>query len=207
MTAYTNIITGPRRPGEPDGPDEFHLVILDNGRSEILGRALPRRPPLHPLRCLHERLPGVPHIGGGHAYGSVYPGPMGTSSSAVGRPAQPARTAARHQPVRRLFRGLPRCKSTCRRCSYPCAAISCATRITGFGDRLMFRLAAWVLKRPWAYKLATRLAGWFSLPLTDGGWMPLIPPALQRLDRLPRHAPAGREAVPGAVGGPRNDEG
>ena len=37
LSSYTNIITGPRREGEADGPDELHLVILDNGRSDLLG--------------------------------------------------------------------------------------------------------------------------------------------------------------------------
>ena len=37
LTSYTNLVTGPRRDGDPDGPDELHVVILDNGRTRVLG--------------------------------------------------------------------------------------------------------------------------------------------------------------------------
>ena len=51
--------TGPRRPGDPDGPEEYHVVILDNGRSAMLGTPFQRGAALHPLRRLHEPLPGL----------------------------------------------------------------------------------------------------------------------------------------------------
>src|SRR5438034_11839596 len=49
LSVYTTLITGPRRAGELDGPEEFHLVILDNGRTKIL--ATPFRESLHCIRC------------------------------------------------------------------------------------------------------------------------------------------------------------
>ena len=59
LTVYTNVLTGPRRPGEPDGPEELHVVLVDNGRSSVLGERAGRDPLLHPLRRLSVRLPGL----------------------------------------------------------------------------------------------------------------------------------------------------
>ena len=77
ITTYVNMITSPRRPGEKDGPKEVHLVILDNGRSHIL--ADPEfRQTLLCIRCgtCLNHCPVYVRIGG-HAYGHVYPGPIG----------------------------------------------------------------------------------------------------------------------------------
>ena len=78
LTTYTNFITGPRRAGELDGPGEMHVVILDNGRSAMLADPVMREA-LYCLRCgaclnvcpIYRRV-------GGHAYGSTYPGPIGS---------------------------------------------------------------------------------------------------------------------------------
>src|SRR5205807_5116534 len=77
LSVYTTVITGPRRPGELDGPEEFHLVILDNGRSKIL--ASPLRESLQCIRCgaCINACPVYRRIGG-HAYGGVYSGPIGS---------------------------------------------------------------------------------------------------------------------------------
>ena len=77
MATYVSYISGPRRPGESDGPDEFHLVILDNGRSRIL--ADPQfKEILYCIRCA-ACLNVCPVYGkiGGHAYGFAYSGPVG----------------------------------------------------------------------------------------------------------------------------------
>ena len=60
LSTYTNILTGPRRVDEGDGPDELHIVILDNGRAEVLGSEFHEAPRLHPLRRLPQRVPRVP---------------------------------------------------------------------------------------------------------------------------------------------------
>ena len=77
ITTYVNMITSPRRPGQKDGPKEVHLIILDNGRSHIL--ADPEfRQTLQCIRCgtCLNHCPVYTRIGG-HAYGFVYPGPIG----------------------------------------------------------------------------------------------------------------------------------
>ncbi len=76
ITSYTSFFTGPRRAGDIDGPEEMHIVLLDNGRSEIL--AGPFSDILKCIRC-GACLNHCPVFGavGGHAYGGVYPGPMG----------------------------------------------------------------------------------------------------------------------------------
>ena len=76
MSVYTTFSTGPKRDEDPDGPDEYHVVLLDNGRSAMLGTEYQDM-----LRCIRcgacmNHCP-VYHAVGGHAYGSVYPGPMG----------------------------------------------------------------------------------------------------------------------------------
>jgi len=76
ITSYTTLTTGPRRPGDRDGPQEFHVVLVDNGRSSMLSG--PFREMLRCIRCgaCMNHCPVYMAVGG-HAYGSVYPGPMG----------------------------------------------------------------------------------------------------------------------------------
>ncbi len=77
ITTYFNVISGPRRAGELDGPDEVHLVLLDNGRSQAY-RDEELRKTLQCIRCgaCMNHCPVYTRIGG-HAYGEVYPGPIG----------------------------------------------------------------------------------------------------------------------------------
>ena len=76
MSVYTTFSTGPRRAADVDGPENYHVIILDNGRSAMLGGEFEDM-----LRCIRcgacmNHCP-VYHAVGGHAYGWVYPGPMG----------------------------------------------------------------------------------------------------------------------------------
>lgn len=79
ITAYNSIITGPRQPGETDGPEELYLVLLDNGRSNTLAQTEQRRA-LGCIRCgaCLNACPVYTTVGG-HAYGSVYSGPIGSA--------------------------------------------------------------------------------------------------------------------------------
>ncbi|MFP7170664.1 LutB/LldF family L-lactate oxidation iron-sulfur protein [Terribacillus sp. 7520-G] len=76
LTSYITALTGPRTAGEADGPSEFHLVIVDNGRSGILGTEF--QSVLQCIRCAAciNVCPVYRHIGG-HSYNSIYPGPIG----------------------------------------------------------------------------------------------------------------------------------
>ncbi len=77
MSVYTSVFTGPRRPGEADGAEQFHLILLDNGRSRMMADPVLRQA----LRCLRcgACLNVCPVYGavGGHAYKTTYPGPIG----------------------------------------------------------------------------------------------------------------------------------
>jgi L-lactate dehydrogenase complex protein LldF len=92
ITTYLNIVTGPRRAGEADGPEELHVVVLDNGRSRQLGD--PKfQSILHCIRCgaCLNVCPVYRQIGG-HAYGSVYPGPIGAVLTPLLEPEQESKT-------------------------------------------------------------------------------------------------------------------
>ena len=77
ITSYVSMVSGPRRQEDEDGPEEFHLIIVDNGRSRML--ADPElREALYCIRCgACLNICPVYQKVGGHAYGWVYPGPIG----------------------------------------------------------------------------------------------------------------------------------
>ena len=77
ISSYVTAVTGPRRPDDEDGPEEFHLVIVDNGRSKLLADP-DLREALYCLRCgaCLNACPVYRKVGG-HSYGWVYPGPIG----------------------------------------------------------------------------------------------------------------------------------
>ena len=106
MSVYTTFSTGPRRGDDPDGPAEYHVVILDNGRSTMLGGEFQDM-----LRCIRcgACMNHCPIFGaiGGHAYGWVYPGPMG----AVLTPALIGVDLAGSLPNASTFCG--RCEEVC----------------------------------------------------------------------------------------------
>ena len=76
ITVYTNFVTGPRGENELDGAEEFHLILLDNGRSKLLGTEFEEA--LYCIRCgACLNVCPVYRQTGGHAYGSTYSGPIG----------------------------------------------------------------------------------------------------------------------------------
>jgi L-lactate dehydrogenase complex protein LldF len=76
LTVYNEFITGPRGAGQPDGPDEMHVIFVDNGRTDVL--ASDCREILRCIRCgACLNVCPVYRQAGGHAYRSVYPGPVG----------------------------------------------------------------------------------------------------------------------------------
>jgi len=89
LSVYTNIISGPRRDDELDGPDEVHVIVLDNGRDAIVGTEFDDA--LLCIRCgaCLNVCPVYRNIGG-HAYGKVYSGPIGAVLMPLLRPDDPA---------------------------------------------------------------------------------------------------------------------
>jgi len=182
MTVYTSIFGGPRQPGEKDGPEEFHLVLLDNGRSEILADPEYRET----LRCIRcgaclNACPVYRKIGG-HAYGSVYPGPIGALITPL------------FQGLGK-FKDLPQASSLCGACYEACPVkiniprhlINLRRDITnrrlnGRFERLVYRLWAWSMKNHLTYRLLctaqkfdlrrrAHKTGWIrSLPMFVAGW-------------------------------------
>ena len=106
FTSYTTLSTGPKRAEDLDGPEEYHVILLDNGRSKMLGTEFQEM-----LRCIRcgacmNHCP-VYHSVGGHSYGWVYPGPMG----AVLTPSLIGVEESGHLPNASTFCG--RCESVC----------------------------------------------------------------------------------------------
>jgi ferredoxin len=179
MSVYTTFSTGPRRAADLDGPENYHVVILDNGRSSMLGTAFQDM-----LRCIRcgacmNHCP-VYHAVGGHAYGWVYPGPMG----AVLTPTLLGVDKAGHLPNASTFCG--RCESVCP-VRIPLPKMMRHWREAEFERHLSpatmrsgIKFWAFFAKRPALYRFATSLMmnvmGWLgrdkgcfsSVPLASG---------------------------------------
>jgi len=175
-TVYTTFSSGGRRAGDPDGPEEYHVVLLDNGRTGMLGSEFEEM-----LRCIRcgacmNHCPVYQAVGG-HAYGWVYPGPMG----AVLTPSLIGVEQGRHLPNASTFCG--RCEAVCPM-RIPLPAMMRAYRAKEFEKGLTpgaarYGLGAWrwVASRPGVYGMVSRLAN-FGLKLMAWGgarirWMPL----------------------------------
>jgi len=173
LTVYTTLINGPRRGDDADGPAELHIVLLDNGRSEIL-----TGPFAEVLRCIRcgaclNACPVFRNISG-HAYGSVYPGPIGSLLTPL--------LAGLQQHAE-----LPRASSLCGACQLVCPVkidipqllIRLRARTTGdqplskrVGMRLWRGLVGSAALFEWAQRMLRRLLR----PERDGwirdGWGP-----------------------------------
>ncbi len=158
FSSYTTMSTGPRRPGDLDGPEQYHVVLLDNGRSALLGTEFQDM-----LRCLKcaaclNHCPVYVAVGG-HAYGWVYPGPMG----AVLTPALIGLHEAGDLPNASTFCG--RCESVCP-VKIPLPKMLRHWRERQFAEKLTPRtartgLSAWsfVVRRPGLYHFVTGVVG------------------------------------------------
>jgi L-lactate dehydrogenase complex protein LldF len=179
FSTYTTISTGPRQPGDLDGPEQYHVVLLDNGRSALIGSEFQDM-----LRCIRcsaclNHCPVYTAIGG-HAYGWVYPGPMG----AVLTPSLIGVEEAGHLPNASTFCG--RCESVCP-VKIPLPKMMRHWREREYAKKLsppVYRTSlsawAWVARRPAVYhalaELASRILGWAgagrgrfrALPLAAG---------------------------------------
>jgi L-lactate dehydrogenase complex protein LldF len=196
LTAYTSFITGPRRSSEEGGPEEFHLVLLDNGRSRMLRDPVGRET----LKCIRcgcclNVCPVYRHVGG-YAYGWFISGPIG----AIFTPQILGVEAARELPFASSLCGA--CADVCPvKIPIPQILLHLRRRVVE-GDefeppvaprtlRFAARLGRWALATPWLYRLGTRLLPLFQLPLRRGDWLPALPPPLDRWTRV-RPFPAFR---------------
>ena len=108
MTCYNTMYGGPRQPGEIDGPEEFHVVLLDNHRTRLLADP-EQRDALHCIRCgaCLNVCPIFKNVGG-HTYGTTYQGPIGSRDhAALARLAGLEASQRRVVALRRLHRGVP----------------------------------------------------------------------------------------------------
>jgi L-lactate dehydrogenase complex protein LldF len=192
MSAYTTFSTGPRRAEDVDGPDEFHVVLLDNGRSKLLGTEFEEM-----LRCIRcgaclNHCP-IYHNVGGHAYGWVYAGPIGAITT-------PALIGIENAAP------LPEASSLCGRCEQVCPVripipkMLRAWREEAFERRLHGNRARWALKvwaalatRPALYRIATGI-GMRALALLGGkrGRFVSLPLAEAWTEHRDLPAPQGR---------------
>ena len=146
FSTYTTFSTGPRRDGDLDGPENYHVVLLDNGRSAMLGGEF--RDMLRCIRC-GACMNNCPVYGsiGGHAYGWVYVGPMG----AVLTPSLIGLENAHDLPNASSFCG--RCEEVCPM-RIPLPKLMRLLREQAFGEKLAPARERWAM-RMWA-ALATR---------------------------------------------------
>jgi L-lactate dehydrogenase complex protein LldF len=172
LTSYVSIITGPRKSGEVDGPEEFHLLVVDNGRSEILEDE-DFRQVLHCIRCgaCLNVCPVYRQIGG-HAYGWVYPGPIG----AVITPLLNERNDQ--------YQDLPYASSLCAACYEACPvkiplhdllvklrARNVEKGRTSRWEKLSFRMYRHAFRSPKRYRVAIRLASRLQKPFLRHGFI------------------------------------
>jgi L-lactate dehydrogenase complex protein LldF len=157
LTTYTTLLTGPRRAGERDGPEELHVVVLDNGRSQLRGTRY--REMLNCIRCgACLNVCPVYRKTGGAAYGPVYSGPMGAV-------LVPLLTGLEHAP------SLPHASSLCGACTEACPVgiplhellldlrrDLVEQRIGSPLERLVLSLWSYAWSTPRGYRLSTRLA-------------------------------------------------
>lgn len=175
ITQYTTFLTGPKRPGDRDGPEAMHIVLVDAGRTAILGDDL--RPILKCIRCAAciNHCPVYGQIGG-HAYGGIYQGPMGS----VLTPAMASLAQARDLPHACTLNG--RCVEVCP-VKIPLTDLMRLLRertwregLIDGGSRAAIRLWGWVARRPALYRLATRWSGRGLRLLARGrGWIRRLP--------------------------------
>ena len=167
LSVYTTFSTGPRRAEDADGPEQFHVVLLDNGRSGMLGGEF--QDMLRCIRCA-ACLNHCPVYGaiGGHAYGWVYPGPMGS----VLTPQLIGIEVAGPLPNASTFCG--RCEDVCP-VHIPLPKMMRHWRDQAFARHLIpmttrFGLGLWafVARNPKLYRLATNLGSWLLRRLAGG---------------------------------------
>jgi L-lactate dehydrogenase complex protein LldF len=179
LSVYTTLARGPRRPGELDGPEEFHLVLMDNGRSGQIAGML--REALYCLRCgaCLNVCPVYRQIGG-HAYGHTYPGPIGILLTGMLEGTHAVADLAHASSL------CGACKDVCPvRIDIPRMLVELREDVQRAGaaprgERLAFRALARVLGSPAAFRALARAGRWLQKPFARSGRLRGLPLALSR---------------------------
>jgi L-lactate dehydrogenase complex protein LldF len=154
---YFSILTGPKQPGDGDGPEHNYVILVDNGRTRLVGSDLSDM-----LRCIRcgacmNHCPVYQTVGG-HAYGWVYPGPMGSVLTPV------------YQGLENAL-DLPQAATLCGACEVACPVMiplpellrrlrerQMQARLRPWAERAALRAWAFAAKRPWLYAWVTAFA-------------------------------------------------
>jgi len=169
LTCYNSFYGGPRQSGEPDGPQEFHVVLLDNRRTELLADG-EQRDSLHCIRCggCLNVCPIFRNVGG-HSYGTTYSGPIGSVITPHLRGLQD-------------WKHLSNASSLCGACTEVCPVKidlhhhllqnrrNAARQKPSFFERLALKLFAFIITKPELYRWAKRAGRLLQLfhPLVKG---------------------------------------
>ncbi|TWT87172.1 Lactate utilization protein B [Pseudobythopirellula maris] len=159
LTGYNSQFAGPRQEGECDGPEEMHVVLLDNHRTELLAHPEER----DALRCIRcgaclNVCPVFKNVGG-HTYGTTYQGPIGS-------------VITPHLRGMKDWKHLSNASSLCGACTETCPVRidlhhhllrnrhSAAESSGGWAERMQMRGFALVMRQPWLYGIASSLGRW-----------------------------------------------
>ena len=192
ISNYFSILTGTKRPDELDGPEHLYFVLVDSGRANMVGGAF--REMLRCIRCgaCMNHCPVYQTVGG-HAYGWVYPGPMGSILTP-------------------LFVGmenaldLPHAATLCNQCGVVCPVkiplpdllrkmreVQTERGLRPLSERIGLRLWSWVAQRPRLYALITRIATRYLRWLAGGrGSIPVLGVAPEWTRQRDFPAPEGK---------------
>ncbi len=185
ISAYTSFVTGPRRTDEENGPKEFHLVLLDNGRTNVLRDEVTRETLLC-IRCgVCANVCPVYNSVGGYAYGWAYSGPIGAMllPQLLGN---------------RIAGDLPFASSLCGACVEYCPVKIPITEILlrlrhriVEGDKVEFSSVSPMLRTsvdassrtlsiPWVYRFGAEALKIAQVPFRRNNWLPNLPPPVNR---------------------------
>ena len=182
LSVYTTLVRGPRHPEELEGPEELHLILLDNGRSAQIAGKL--REALYCLRCgaCLNVCPVYRQIGG-HAYGHTYPGPIGILLTAMLKGDRSVKELAHASSL------CGACHEVCPvRIDIPRMLVELREgldrgRIAPWGERLVFKMLGRVLGSPMLFGLAGRIGRVAQKPFVSDGRLTRLPLVFGRWTR------------------------
>jgi L-lactate dehydrogenase complex protein LldF len=176
LTCYNSLIGAPRREGESDGPREFHVILMDNGRTRLLADP-EQRDAAQCIRCgaCLNVCPIFKNVGG-HTYGTTYQGPIGS-------------VITPHLRGLKEWKHLPYASSLCGNCTEVCPVKidihhhllhhrrnAVAQGLTTWSERITFTLWRWGMKSVLAYRAVGAMSRvgqfFYRLFWLDQGWLP-----------------------------------